>query len=277
MDNGQKNCFYGINYGWNQLANLDIKIVKIGFAERFHKWFFRHGTSEELFYRLYYAVSGSFRLIYPNGVCVIEPENLYLIPCNVPLKYEGITPCTHYWIHFISEHLKSIPLFNEPVCIPLQETGSVEQKMQMILKNIRKCSDFRTAVSIRNTIMDLLLPFLDDLSGKLPGIGAFEEYSKILNHIDTNLHRNFPISELLAFSNLNRDDFSAAFRRVFGLPPKQYISLRRLNRAKYLLLETDLPIKEIASQCGYQDEFFFYRIFKKYVKATPALYRKNWA
>ena len=34
------------------------------------------------------------------------------------------------------------------------------------------------------------------------------------------------------------------------------------------------PIKEIASQCGYQDELFFHRIFRKYTKCPPAYYRK---
>ena len=35
-----------------------------------------------------------------------------------------------------------------------------------------------------------------------------------------------------------------------------------------------MPIKEIATQCGYHDEFFFHRMFKKYMKTTPAKYRK---
>ena len=275
MEDEQKNSCFKPDDEWNRLADVDIKVVRIGFAENYSKWEFEHGFSEEVFYRLYFAVSGSFRIVYPDGACVIEPGNLYLIPCDTLLKYEGINPCTHYWIHFISNQLKTIPHFNEPVRLPLEKTEPVEKKMRMILKRIRDCSDLRSAVFIRNSIMELLVPFLEELSGKLPVKGMYEEYAKILNYIDTNLHRNFPVSELNVFSKLDKDEFSADFRRVFGLPPKQYITLRRMNRAQYLLRETDLPIKEIASQCGYQDEFFFHRIFRKYTKFPPAYYRKR--
>lgn len=262
-------------FAWNQfLANLDIKIVKAGFAENVRRWSFRDGLSEEVFYRIYLSVSGSFRLIHSKGVCVVEPGALYLIPCDVLLKYEGISPCTHYWIHFVSNQLKTIPLLNEPVKIPLKETESVQKKMQQIMKNMKSCSDFKSAVFVKNSVTELLVPFLDDLAGKLPETESIADYTKILNYIDTNLHRDFTITELNAFTRLGRADFSASFRKVFGLPPKQYITMRRLNRAKYLLLETDLPIKEIARQCGYQDEFFFHRIFKRYTKIPPARYRK---
>ena len=205
---------------------------------------------------------------------MVEPGNLYLIPCDVLLKYEGISPCTHYWIHFVSNQLKTIPLLNEPVRILLKETGSVQKKMQQIMKNMKNCSDFKSAVFVKNSVTELLVPFLDDLAGKLPEAESVADYTKILNYIDTNLHRDFSISELNAFTRLRRAEFSASFRKVFGLPPKQYISMRRMNRAKYLLLETDLPIKEIARQCGYQDEFFFHRIFKRYTQIPPARYRK---
>ena len=274
MGTEQKNSCFRLKDDWNQLADIDIKVVRIGFAEDFLKWPFEHGCSEDEFYRLYFAVSGSFRIIYPAGSCVIEPGSLYLFPCNTLLKYEGIAPCTHYWIHFASNRLKTIPRFNDPMRHPLEKNEPVEKKMRMVLKRIRDCSDLTSAVFIRNSILELLVPFLEELSGKLPEKGMYEEYARILNYIDTNLHRNFPISELNVFSKLGKDEFSADFRRVFGLPPKQYITMRRINRAQYLLRETDLPIKEIASQCGYQDEFFFHRIFRKYTNFPPAYYRK---
>ena len=263
------------SFAWNQfLANLDVKIVKAGFAENIRKWSFKNGLSVEMFYRLYLAVSGSFRLIHSKGVCVVEPGNLYLIPCNILFKHEGIAPCSHYWIHFVSNQLKTIPRLNEPVRIPLKETEPVQEKMRQILKSMECCSDFKSAVFVKNSVTELLVPFLDDLAEKIPETESVADYTKILNYIDTNLHRDFPISELNALTSLRRAEFSASFRKVFGIPPKQYISMCRLNRAKYLLLETDLPIKEIARQCGYQDEFFFHRIFKRYTKIPPARYRK---
>ena len=56
-----------------------------------------------------------------------------------------------------------------------------------------------------------------------------------------------------------------------GLPPKQDISMQRINRAKQLLLSTDDPIRKISQDVGIPTSRLFHRLFKKYALATPAL------
>lgn len=74
-------------------------------------------------------------------------------------------------------------------------------------------------------------------------------------------------------TSLSGPEFSAQFRRTMGVPPKQYLSIRRISKAKMLLLRTQDPIKEIALRTGFENEFFFFRIFKKYTGLTPTQYR----
>ena len=63
-------------------------------------------------------------------------------------------------------------------------------------------------------------------------------FAKILEYIDRNLHREIRVEELERFLTLPRSKFSAEFHQAFGLPPKQYITLRRIGRAKYLLIRS---------------------------------------
>jgi YesN/AraC family two-component response regulator len=49
----------------------------------------------------------------------------------------------------------------------------------------------------------------------------------------------------------------------------------RLNKAGILLKTTDLPVKMIANEVGYENISFFYRIFKKHFECTPSEYRKE--
>ena len=81
------------------------------------------------------------------------------------------------------------------------------------------------------------------------------------------------VEELERFLTLPRSKFSAEFHQAFGLPPKQYITLRRIGRAKYLLIRTQLSIKEIALESGFANEFFFSKVFKKYTNHAPSEYR----
>ena len=69
--------------------------------------------------------------------------------------------------------------------------------------------------------------------------------------------------------------FIRSFRLAMGMPPMQYITSVRLNRARMLLESTDYPIQEIAAMVGYDNPLYFSRIFKKQVGEAPSRYRRH--
>jgi AraC-like DNA-binding protein len=106
--------------------------------------------------------------------------------------------------------------------------------------------------------------------------GRANAFVQIANYIDANLEKDISMPALAAFLKMRRADFSAEFRRVFGMPPKQYVIMRRLGRARSLLLkDRGMSVKEVAARVGYDNEFFFYRLFKKHLKSTPAEFRRS--
>lgn len=266
---------YNNDFFWNSfLAELDVKTIKSGLAYEISTWSTLLSYSGDIFYRLYFPLTGSFRIVYPDGAALIRPGGVYLIPCVTPLKYEGIEPCTHYWIHFVSKQLQTIPMLSYPRETAPEDPEQVRSRFQSVLERMRHCESFSDAVMIKNTVTELLVPFLEKMSEHLPDAIPVSEFMKVVDYIDLQLKRDIEVAELSALVGMSRADFSAAFRKVFGVPPKQYISIRRLFHAKHLLMETALPIKEIALRCGYRDEFFFHRIFKKYAGIPPAKYRR---
>ena len=71
---------------WFQfIAELDVKPVKCGLAYEISSWPKTIGLSGETFYRLYLPLSGKFQILHPDGAILIEPGQLYLLPCNMPL------------------------------------------------------------------------------------------------------------------------------------------------------------------------------------------------
>lgn len=65
------------------------------------------------------------------------------------------------------------------------------------------------------------------------------------------------------------------FRRRLGLSPHQYVIAQRIRVARQRLLETDVPIKEIARELGYADVFYFGRQFKQQTGVAPAAFRRS--
>ena len=151
----------------------------------------------------------------------------------------------------------------------------MRSEVENSFRQIRAARTVTDDLRVRNTIFAFLAPFLESALHELPQNTASEGgFAEVLEYIDRNLASEINIAELGSLTQLSRADFSSLFRRSFGVPPKQYISLRRISRAKYLLWRTKLSVKEIAEQCGYENKYFFYRIFKKYTGVTPSQYRR---
>lgn len=67
--------------------------------------------------------------------------------------------------------------------------------------------------------------------------------------------------------------FSRAFKHSMGMTPTNYIAERRIERAKRLLEETELPISEIALRSGFSSQSHFTTAFRRFAGATPKVFR----
>jgi AraC-like DNA-binding protein len=70
---------------------------------------------------------------------------------------------------------------------------------------------------------------------------------------------------------------SRLFRREGLMRFSDYVNLVRMNRAKFILANYRIPLKEVAANCGYSDAAYFCRVFKRFAKATPTEWRDRGA
>lgn len=94
-------------------------------------------------------------------------------------------------------------------------------------------------------------------------------------YINANFDKQLSIEELADVCGLSYSYFSNCFKRTFGDTPKGYITNLRINKAKYYLTETVIPIKDISSKCGFSHFNTFTSAFKKYVGISPREYRNK--
>ena len=90
------------------------------------------------------------------------------------------------------------------------------------------------------------------------------------NYSDGNLTMN-SLAEHLSISSVS---LSIEFKELMSMSPSDYLSLLRIERAKKLLRESDLSIKEVCRAVGYYDVPNFTRRFKKYTALTPMQFRQ---
>ena len=94
-------------------------------------------------------------------------------------------------------------------------------------------------------------------------------------YIQQNYNRELTVDEVVNFCKLNRNYFSRKFKKVMGCSPQEFLIHQRLTNAAELMRLTALPIKTVAAQCGYHNQFHFSQAFKKYYGLPPQEWRKQ--
>ncbi len=266
---------------WHRfLGKLDLEIIGAGCITGHRKWGIHRYFSGDMFFRLYLPSGGVFYLDYDGESVKAERGSIILVPPSVPFRYRLKTFTDHAWIHFHSELLKSLFVTRPAIALPVKNPERMELRFRKIREELKSIRNFSDDLAVRNRVFSLLAPFLTVLLSERTEDSALNRdpvFVRVLEEIDRNLNRSLRIGELREKTELSQPDFSRLFRQRFGLPPKQYITWRRISRAKELLNRTRLPVKEIAFRCGFEDRYLFYRLFRKNTGMRPSEYRKRCA
>lgn len=125
----------------------------------------------------------------------------------------------------------------------------VEDSMISVLKNLLSLQDF--------------LPEID------------RRISRALEHIENDISEEHTLDTLAAVSSLSVSQFKVLFARHTGKTVGQHLLMLRMEKAKALLVNTDIPIGIVANSTGYADQSAFTRRFQKYYGAPPSQYTKR--
>ncbi len=112
---------------------------------------------------------------------------------------------------------------------------------------------------------------LDVRSGGLPAW----KIRRLKAFIDQNLGQPVRVSDLSAVVGLSATHFSRAFRRSLGEAPHVYVIRRRLDRARHMMLTSDMALSELAIACGFSDQAHFCKLFRRYTGKTPGAWRRE--
>lgn len=98
---------------------------------------------------------------------------------------------------------------------------------------------------------------------------------KAITYINVDLSADLSLKSLASLLNVNASYLSTLFKKETGVTLTEYVNKCRIQHAKKLLLDTKLPIQDIALQCGISDIGYFSRMFKRITGTTPRAYREK--
>jgi transcriptional regulator GlxA family with amidase domain len=112
-------------------------------------------------------------------------------------------------------------------------------------------------------------------AGAMKGCGsaAILRIERCVDYMVQHLDKPLQVATLAAHANISPSHFFALFKRQIGSAPMDYFTRLRMQRACRLLEDTSLSVKEIASELGYDDPFYFSKVFKSVNRIPPSGYR----
>ncbi len=134
------------------------------------------------------------------------------------------------------------------------------------------------AESLVNTLVAHLLRHHSSAGDKFQHyLGGLPKHKlrRVTEFIDENLDRDLTLLEIAEIAELSPFHFARSFKQATGSSPIQFLMQRRVDLAKELLVESELPIVEIGLRAGFKNQSHFTTLFRKFTTMTPRSYRNE--
>lgn len=222
---------------------------------------------------LMYMLDGNLDMELDDKSFTVCGGNLLIIAPGVKYHYTSQSAKTAYlWLHFTGcDALQTIRHFG----LETNTVFDVRVHTAMLEKWERLFKEFIVNDSYFSDMCESILKEI---------FAAFSRYIKettrpslfrSIFYIHEHYFSDIKIPQLAAMENMSETKYRLLFNRITGISPAQYIINRRMEAAAVLLEDSDKPIAEIAKTVGYEDIYYFGRIFKNKTGVSPGRFRRT--
>jgi AraC-like DNA-binding protein len=104
----------------------------------------------------------------------------------------------------------------------------------------------------------------------------YQAMDEVLRHVLRHFGQRLDVPELAAMVHLSVSQFNRRFKALFQMTPQQYILRVRVNAACQMLTSRQQNIAEIAQDCGFYDQSYFTKQFRRHTGTSPLAYRNRY-
>lgn len=224
-----------------------------------------------------YTVSGKSLLEYDGRTYTLDEGSIFLVDC---MKYHYFRPLTHNW-HYRWMHIsgESIGVFynilyqTQPQVLHPGSPSNIDDVFVQLTELV-KVPSVKSDLKI-NTMLTQL--FTDIISEEITfgSIKGNRYLDQCIDYIANHYNEPLTIEQLASSLFISKYHLINLFNKSIGIPPYRYLTEYRLNQSKFLLLNTDLMVSEIASKVGFNSESQYIKLFNQYMGTTPKQFRKR--
>ncbi|UQZ37698.1 AraC family transcriptional regulator [Paenibacillus sp. PK3_47] len=262
------------------LQNITVSVTHAQVKSGLPGW--SRNSETPAFNRLYYIESGTGEVII-NGVTHYPvPGQLMIMPAGTTqtTRTSAEDPYTRYICHFDAK-IGEWPLFDSAHNLYISDAADPQLARETFEQMVSQFEDnsLPSALRIQASLLNLLAMTLQDggysnFMEELVHNGDQGKLAHVLQYIELRLTEPMAVEELADLVHLHPNYFIPYFKKFMGVPPMQYVQLKRMDLAKRQLTYSDLSISDIAEQVG-MELAHFSKHFKKTTGVSPSAYRSS--
>lgn len=237
----------------------------------------KSGSSQ---YILIYCMEGMGTIHVDGEAFQLYPNTFFIIPRNIPHRYQSseTNPWSIYWVHFMGE--LSDALYNrsaeneKPVVHPIPYNEQRIQLFDEIYDLLEHGFSEKEMEKMNFNLLHFVSSMIYQKEGN-PFVQSSDMVSNSINYMKNSVGRKLDIDELAMQQNISVSHYSRLFKEKTGASPINYFNQLKIQKACQHLYFTDKNIKEICAELGFDDQYYFSRLFSKIIGSSPSVYKKR--
>lgn len=258
----------------------DLMVTHIGQFQATQHHFIerRRGCAQHV---LIYCLSGTGRVEYKGSEYSVQAGDVVLLPPRLAHAYfaDAEQPWNIFWVHFIGERASDYASAMNLKNGPLASVPNIPLMRQAFEETYRHAMDGYSdagLLGLTTAFARLLgLVRVHSASGSARSQHADGRILEVIRKLQADPLRAWTIDELAAAAGMSAPHFFDRFRCQTGSSPKLFLIRQRLQIATALMQQSDLSIAQIAQQVGYDDPYYFSRLFKRHFSQSPTEHRRE--
>ena len=255
------------------------KLLNVASAKYGGDWHSVPHTHNHL--ELFYIVGGKGQFLIQDQLYPVDANNLVVINPNV----------IHTEVSLNAQPLEYIVLGIEGIELQTRDTANGQFSILDHFESVEISSCLRNILretELKNTGYEdvcqaymeiLLIRLMRNIALAIPSepqsVSANRQCAAIRRYIDLHFKEALTLEQLAEESHMSKYYLSHTFKREYGVSPINSMISRRIEESKYLLVETDLSLSQIAQLLGFSSLSYFSQVFHRTQGISPKEYRQN--
>ncbi|QLE98389.1 AraC family transcriptional regulator [Neptunomonas phycophila] len=231
-------------------------------------------------YLMIYCLDGEGKLTINNQTHTVKAGDIICLPKGVAHAYKAseTTPWTIYWVHFSGDKSEDfidyLAINSNNYVFPL----GIHSRLTSDFESLLECRQYSYNINAFVHTASLLRQILTHIAQLQPLAKQQAAHNFDLERVHSlmqaRIHEQLELEALAETVSLSKFHFIKKYKELTGTTPINHFIHLKVERACHLLDVTTKSINEISFAVGYEDAYYFSRIFKKIMGISPSQYRR---